>query len=111
VRSSIVTEVEKNRDLGLLVDYALETQHRVRPAEAEQVKPRTLRRAYVKVGVQCFKRSEQWRWQLPAADGPQMARRRVPDSRAPHDVEIYRRSACLIVCLWLVFQLQLARFI
>jgi hypothetical protein len=37
-------------------------------AEAVQVKPSTLRRAYSKLGVQTFKRAGQWWWQLANGD-------------------------------------------
>jgi hypothetical protein len=49
-------------------------------AETAQVKPRTLRRAYSKIGVQCFKRSGAWWWQLPDEDGP-AGRGRLPAKR------------------------------
>jgi hypothetical protein len=39
-------------------------------AETAQVKPRTLRRAFQKIGAQTFKRSGAWWWQLAAEDGP-----------------------------------------
>jgi hypothetical protein len=47
-------------------------------AENASIKPRTLRRAFQKIGAQTFKRSDAWWWQLPGAEDDRQKGGRLP---------------------------------